>query len=237
MGIRLVDEVLDHAPADLTPTQRLLLVAIAHAARDSTRKGWPGRERLVQRTGLTQRSLRRVLDELAARGLELREATGVGRDGRPVYASRGHATVYRVPDLAPVKGGRPQPPSEEVKGDAGRSLSGEKGGHARSERGPLVVRKGAVDDPPSLQEPSGTRDARAHARLVPVVMEALRERTGRTIDHDHATRVVRQLLGDRDGIRDPARYLAGAIAKDPEPTRFLPTPTPPRFRSEGTPAR
>jgi hypothetical protein len=64
------------------------------------------------------------------------------------------------------------------------------------------------------------------------VVKALWDRTGKTIDEHHATLVIKQLLDGRDGVRDRTRYLTGAIAKDSDPCRFLPTCTPPRYQPE-----
>jgi hypothetical protein len=63
-------------------------------------------------------------------------------------------------------------------------------------------------------------------------VRALHKRTGRSIDRDHASRVVKQLVGNRNGVRDRLAYLVGAITRDPEPARFLPTPSPPPYRGE-----
>lgn len=65
------------------------------------------------------------------------------------------------------------------------------------------------------------------------MIDAILERTGKTIDEEHADRVIRQLLAGRD-IRHRAAYLRGAISRDPHPNRFLPTVVPPPFRREDT---
>ena len=103
MGIRLVVEVLDHAPADLTRAERLLLVAIAEEANDTTREAWPGMARLRRRLGLAEVSVRHVLERLAARGLELRVALGIDKRGAPFYANRGRSTIYRLPFFVPER--------------------------------------------------------------------------------------------------------------------------------------
>jgi hypothetical protein len=130
MSIRLMVEMLDHAPAELTPAERLLLVAIAEKANEQTRMSWPGMDTLTQRTGLSDRRVRQVLADLAARGYEVRVPIGVDRHGMPVFATKGHRTEYRVPtfrqrgpDTAALATQRGQDPVRN-------------GGRIRSQRGP-----------------------------------------------------------------------------------------------------
>lgn len=115
----------------------------------------------------------------------------------------------------------------------------EKGRTKRGERAHESAER-AHDDAPhlfiSLQE-SLQIDARALATLCITTVEALAERTGTHVEDDHALLVIRQLLRGRPGIRSPARYVRAAIERDPAPTRFLPTPTPPRYSdAPGRPA-
>lgn len=111
MGIRIVDEVLDHTPW-LPPAEKVLLIALAQRANDITRECWPGREELMHRLGTTDKdTLRRALGRLEALLAEhldldpeakdvLRVSLGTDRNGRKVYAARGHRTTYRIPTLA-----------------------------------------------------------------------------------------------------------------------------------------
>ena len=107
----LVSEVLDHAPAQLTALERLVLVVIAEAAQDRDRPGCPAREAypsmatLARRTGAAPTSVRSALQRLAERGLEVRVPLTTDNTGRPVYAFRGRATRYRLPHLRPVGDG------------------------------------------------------------------------------------------------------------------------------------
>lgn len=103
MSIRLINEVLDHAPAGLAPLERLLLVVIAEAADDKTRRCWPGIDVLTRRVGVGQRQIARVLAQLEKRGYPLRVPSGVDRRGHPVFAARGHRTTYQLPELRPPK--------------------------------------------------------------------------------------------------------------------------------------
>lgn len=97
MGIRLIVEVLDHAPDELTPRERLLLVALAEKASDDTRTCWPGMDTLTRRTGLSPSSVRAILAQLAEHGYEIRVPAGTDRNGNQTFAHNGRATAYRVP--------------------------------------------------------------------------------------------------------------------------------------------
>jgi hypothetical protein len=104
MGVRLIREVLDHAPSDLTPAELVVLLVLAHDARDSTRECWPGIDTIAERARMHPTSLRRMFTRWGNRvpPMEVRVAIGKTADGRPLYAARGHRTVYRLPDLAPI---------------------------------------------------------------------------------------------------------------------------------------
>jgi hypothetical protein len=47
--------------------------------------------------------------------------------------------------------------------------------------------------------------------------------------------VIKRLVDGRPRIGDRIKYLTGAIAKDRDPEKFLPTPSPPPYRPEGKP--
>ena len=106
MGIHLVQNVLDNAPPGLTPAERLVLAVIAISVRDDNPDAVGGLEdaTLLRRTGLTAGGVKRALQRLRARGFELRVPIVrdghhvIGGDGRPVYARRGEARSYRIPE-------------------------------------------------------------------------------------------------------------------------------------------
>ncbi|GAA2630003.1 hypothetical protein [Streptomyces axinellae] len=105
MGIKRVVEVLMHAPADLTPAERMVLVAIGENVRDDDpkRETWAdfNAHVLAQRAGLNgQGSLKSALQRLAKRGLEVRIPLTSGKDGRALYAVPGKQCRYRFPTLA-----------------------------------------------------------------------------------------------------------------------------------------
>lgn len=219
MSIRLIVEVLDHAPADLTSQERLVLVVLAEGARDHTRTCWPGMDLLAHRTGLDASNVRRALDRLTRRGYALRVPLGTDKHGRPVYAYRGHATAYRVPELER----RALP----------HAFTPEKGARCDTERRAQSDLKARDVRTPSPQEPSGTliRAREADDGTCAAIVDALRETTSATVDKTWAAKVARQILDNATGrVAHPARYCAEAIRRDRDPRRFLPTPTPPPLR-------
>jgi hypothetical protein len=61
--------------------------------------------------------------------------------------------------------------------------------------------------------------------LLQTIADTIRARTGREITDDWAALVYRQILADRPGVRNPRRYVATVINR--EPHRFAPTRTEP----------
>lgn len=95
MGVRLIVEVLDFAPANLTPRERWFLIVLAEGARDHTRVCWPGVEDdeiFIRRTRIASRSQRySALKALIQKGaLE-----------NVVRGQKGVRAGYRIPKLAP----------------------------------------------------------------------------------------------------------------------------------------
>jgi hypothetical protein len=104
MGIKRVVEVLLHAPADLTPAERMVLMAIGENVRDGDpkRMTWPdfNMHVLAERSGLTGTgTLKAALQRLGKRGLEVRVPIMSDRNGRPVFALPGKQCRYRFPVL------------------------------------------------------------------------------------------------------------------------------------------
>lgn len=105
MSIRLVVEVLDNRPPNLSAQETLLLVALAERANERTRECWPGMDELRHRLGVkTDHALNNLFRSLRDKGLEVRKQVtdGAGRpvvdkSGRPLFAMRGHQTTYQVP--------------------------------------------------------------------------------------------------------------------------------------------
>ena len=92
MSGRLVGEVLDHAPIDLTPLELLVLVALAETARDTTRTATYGAnaDTLADRCRSTPGSIRNALLRLRHRGLI------VALHDKP---RKGLAQEYRIPKM------------------------------------------------------------------------------------------------------------------------------------------
>ncbi|MCC5580613.1 helix-turn-helix domain-containing protein [Microtetraspora sp. AC03309] len=161
VGIRLVAEVLDNAPMDLTPAERLMLVALAEDARDETRVCWPGMDKLVRRTGLQPDSIRRVFQRLAKRGLEVRVPIGKDKQGRPIFAREHVQTNYRLPVLmrrdegatseagpeSPLSGGTTVPPQSRDENPA-----------TLFEAGPQSPPEAGRESRPSPQPPHSFRE-------------------------------------------------------------------------------
>ncbi|MEV0090395.1 hypothetical protein [Streptomyces sp. NPDC050738] len=107
MGIRLIVEVLDHAPDDLTWRERWALGVLAENANEATRECWPGIEddpTIAHRMRLSARSSRyEVLKALRSKGVLETVSSG----------HRGHRAVYRIAALAPVKGPGTSDPIDE----------------------------------------------------------------------------------------------------------------------------
>lgn len=119
MGFQLYREVRDFAPADLSQAELTVALMIADDANENSRRSWIPLPLLCQRTRLSPTGLRGALQRLAARGLEFRVIHGYGKDGRPVFAAKGHTVDYEVPDL--LKGDAvtsPKPVDNPAKGDA-----------------------------------------------------------------------------------------------------------------------
>jgi DNA-binding MarR family transcriptional regulator len=73
MSWRLVDAVREHAPRDLSPTHRAVLLVLASRAheRDRTVRKYPV-SRIAWDVGVTTRQAARVLDDLEERALVVR---------------------------------------------------------------------------------------------------------------------------------------------------------------------
>lgn len=92
MSGRLVGEVLKHAPADLTPAQMLVLVALAEQARERDRTARYAKVSLLaEYTRLKPGTVRNALSELTSRALIQRVHD---------RAHLGKIQQYRIAELA-----------------------------------------------------------------------------------------------------------------------------------------
>lgn len=100
------------AARDLTAAERLVLLIIAERAHKHSRRFWVHRgdvrddgtaitptETIAMRVGVTTDGLTKILRRLSDRGLEVRVPRGVRKNGAPIFAVRGRATDYQVPEL------------------------------------------------------------------------------------------------------------------------------------------
>lgn len=168
MGYELYRHVLNHAPADLSKEERLILLAIADDANERTRLSRPGVGLLEHWTGMDAQAIKRALRKLAERGWEIRVPLARRGDGSPVYAFRGRRSTYRVPvfpsrtDHPMGVAGDPQTRGLPVTGDP---QTGVNAGHRRppngGEWGSFVNGMGVTGDPPSPHTPYLSSSARA----------------------------------------------------------------------------
>lgn len=131
MAESLVGEVcawLDTPAAKgMTTAERLVLVVVAERSNKLTRQMWAYKgdgktltDVIAGRVGVEPDSLTKVFRRLAARGLEVRVPIAENSKGEPVFAVRGHASDYVLPELPasvalpparPKPGAKPGSPS------------------------------------------------------------------------------------------------------------------------------
>jgi len=210
MGYPLYREIRDRAPAQWTAGERLVALMIADHADDNTRKATRlplagyRRERdgrwvdgLTDRTGLGAAGVSKALQRLAARGFEFRIPISVGKDGRPVFAAKGHALDFTVPvipqraDHGPPFERADQNPAFEQRADCGP---------ANSAKGRTVVRQRADGGPPPFpQVPSEELfpQVHHHARAREAQRPSAAERGNRLLQEHidaHQHRPPRELI-------------------------------------------
>ncbi|MFD0902361.1 hypothetical protein [Actinomadura sediminis] len=243
MSGRLVGEVIDwlQTPpaADLTMAEATVLMVIAERAHEKTREMWRHRiddrtlyERIKAVTKQGDAGLSKTLQRLAARGLECRVPIAVGKDGRPVYAAKGRAMKFRLPEL-PAAMSLPEdgpvdddaspvdnPPKEAVdnppadgqradtrpgfasKGGPTSGLSGPKGGRT-SAPNPSSTYPSTTDPSSRVPSQGAKGDARTGAR------DEQNDQEVQSSDYAEASRILSTLpdlgsaLIERARARDP----------------------------------
>jgi hypothetical protein len=94
MSGRIVGQVLDHAPKDLTLAQMMVFVSVAEDARERTRlASYSDVTALVRRSRCARGTVDNALSELCRRGLLIRQLEKVHRGG--------YHQEYVVAPLAP----------------------------------------------------------------------------------------------------------------------------------------
>lgn len=116
-------------------------------------------------------------------------------------------------------------------------------------RGATTAELGAQDPGPRGETPPGlgasqpeARDTMPHRSSessmssdgdLDVIISEIAQRTGKTIGRAAAARIRGELLDKARGtISDSRAYLRRCILREPDPARWLPTPTPPKYSRE-----
>ncbi|MDE0778925.1 MAG: hypothetical protein OSB43_21800 [Nocardioides sp.] len=216
MGVRLMVEVLEHAPAGLGPAERLMLIALAEKASDETRRVlWPRgsnpRAILRARLGMSDDGLRKVFGRLARASLDPRVSIATDSRGRPVYAFEGTATEYLIPFL---RGGTNGPPLESERRDEQAATEAGRTGHLdRTDVPPLESER--RDERPTQVPPSlGSPSPRA-SDLTADDQRAVLAATMLGVDEATAIAAVRAVVAARRPD-DVARYMSKFTHEDVE---------------------
>ncbi len=176
MGYLLRRALADVLPPGISHGERLVALEVADQASDTTGIAY-GVEFLTvvaRRAGLANgKQVGRLLGELAARDLELRQRIGVDKRGRPVFACRGHATTYDVGSVATRLGKVPHfrdlfPRTGEEKGPANPGPLPEKGPGSGGERSRLRGTKVPEPRDPSPKLLLSSQLASSQLRTKPV---------------------------------------------------------------------
>jgi len=122
VGYALHREVRDFlVGTEASSLERIIAIEIAIEADDKTRncRRWDKQTRrwiptvtvghLIGWTGGNERTVSEMLRRLARRGLDLRKPLGKDKDGKTMYARKGHATEFCVPPLPTITEPKPQP--------------------------------------------------------------------------------------------------------------------------------
>lgn len=97
MGYELYRHVLNNAPDEIDAAARLVLAVIADDANEKTRTSYMGIDLIAHRTGITPDGIGKALRRLAKFDIEIRVPIGTDKNGRPVFAVKGHRTNYQIP--------------------------------------------------------------------------------------------------------------------------------------------
>lgn len=203
MAFELVEDILDHAPADLTHTEVLLLVAVAEFARVETRMAAVDQADLARRVRVDQDSIKKICQRLEKRGIQVRLAFAFDRIGRPLYAVPGRTSTYIVPTFVPPENCSCHRCTKGVS----RSLLRKKEG-PRSRQGGPPSPHGGTTVPPS---PLAVRNPKALTGFGGLIATAARSPSGAPLapsnevenDQEPETRSTSHI--DQDDLRAQAR--------------------------------
>lgn len=158
MGIRLMVEVMEHAPDDLTWRDRYVLLAIAENLKDETRAGWPGFDgedefagKFRRRTRCSRTQFYEVLGALTE--MELVVILEPGHNGRRAKYSIPPIAGQRFKSRPSTKGKRSVQETGTLQGD-GEPLDTHRGPFPEPSVNPHGTLAECVEDP-------GNRDTTA----------------------------------------------------------------------------
>lgn len=102
MAWQLVEEVIEHAPAELSSAQRYLLVVIASASRYPERTCTADQGQIAERAHLSTAGLSQACLRLARAGVEVRVEISRTKADEPLFAVPGRALRFHLPHLGPL---------------------------------------------------------------------------------------------------------------------------------------
>lgn len=216
-----VDNVLNHAPSDVSGPSRLILVAIAaRMPGTGSTDGRPvklGRDDFARQAAVGPNQVRQVLARLVARGLVIRVPVGKDRNGEPVFAHKGSVGQYAVPWFdAPTGCDCP----ECFKGAVQTTPSDAEVPSKESSTRPLIAPKGASGAAPlGPKGPSGRRKGAVQTAPLPIAKEAAKPLGAERQQQPEKTSgpTGRPLTDRYAGFTDAERIFAATVA-DLKPT-------------------
>jgi hypothetical protein len=186
VGYKLTREIRDFAPPDLTSGELVVALMIADDANDRSRRSWIPLPLLCARARLKPSSVRAALSKLAARGYEFRVIHGYGKDGRPMFAVRGHTTDFVVPDM--LKGASPVAPNPVDNPSIGASAVAPNGSY------PQEIGASAVAEGASRVAPKSEIGASALAPLSSKNLNHLNGHSTKAVDRSVCTPVSAEVI-------------------------------------------
>lgn len=204
------------------PVLAVLFMLGTYADPDG-RNAFPGEARLAADTGLSARTVRRHLDTARQAGWITRDETSGGRSRGRGLADRYMLTIPHRHVAEAVTAAAPPTPAASAPTPVDNPPPPDTRDATTGQPCPVPP---VTSDRPPIPVPTQRPVTRARAVEHAAVVDILSRATGKVIDHDHAERVVRQVLDTRT-VRNRLAYLRTALERDP--WQFLPTPIPPRF--------
>lgn len=198
MGIRLIVEALDHAPATLTPRERYALLVLAEDARDETRicsHGVESNEKVMRRFRAGRSERAAIINALIAKGAIERVQRG------QMYR---HA-VFRIRPLA-SDAQHPGSPDSELDSSVRETQTLDPGNpDAGDSQGPDFAVPGSGNSPPSIREtrtpsPQSPQDSSSLSRPERRIMAA----TGATLEE---TREIISIIQSENPVRKLGPYI------------------------------